>query len=58
MRFFHKKPTKEAIIALKNYYRAQKEQADWNDNTFDKASVRTSLVILLLNLSAKNKMEN
>ena len=45
MRFFHKKPTQEAINALKNYYREKKEHSDWNDNTFDKASVRTSLVV-------------
>lgn len=44
MRFFIKKPTFEAKNALKNYYRDKKDKADWNDNTFDKAVVRTSLV--------------
>jgi uncharacterized protein (TIGR02646 family) len=44
MRFFHKKPTQEALNALKYYYQAKKEHADWNDNSFNKAPVRTALV--------------
>lgn len=45
MKYIDKQPTREAISALRNYFQAKKEKVDWYDNTFDKAAVKTSLVI-------------